>query len=753
MNNFLKIFASFFLIGILFFQSKSQEVFPDFPPEDVTREMDFNQMLLQMGITLPELPPRKDDPNLPKGAVPSNPNNPDGSWSYNGHNLNRSAWGLWDNYDDTSEGFFPGRDSFRVGKYTPISLLRMNSGEEITSAKEWWEKKRPEIAHDLQSSLYGFFPPEEKLPSVKFYVVKTTGGKGNTEYIQKELTGEIDISQYPEVRDKPVITATLRTPATATGPVPVMIVFGGFGNSTEQYWNIVAPHGWGVCTFSPNTVQPDNGAGLTSYLIGLVNKGNWRKPDDWGAIGAWAWGISRLIDYLETDPTVNSKAIGLTGHSRYGKGTLYATAFEPRIAIAFPSDAGSLGTKMNRRHWGQDLENSGTPSEYHWMAGNFLQWCGELIPGQYLPRKIEECPVDAHSLIAMCASRPVFVNGGNQSLWSDPYGIYLAAAAASPAYELLGKKGLVMNDDKPQVDVGYIGGTLGYRYHDGGHTDAPDWPAFFEFASKFIDATELSSSADVVLLASEGGKSTELNIQSNKKWKIKKDADWVVLNKKSASGNAFVEISAKQNQTGKGRSAHLEIEAQGKKVAVLVSQASGNSEVEISKKDLSLSGFRESSESFEITSQTAWKISASEDWVATDPTAGINNDEVVVTVSPNLTVEKRSAVLTISSPSFEDQIISITQDEGEPVLQIWGSPSVKVGAKESDASLFVITNTTCTVESPVGWVSGEVNTGGRFSRLNLKIKENTTGEPRLAKIALKAPNIDPVYIEVFQEKK
>ncbi|MDR0757634.1 MAG: hypothetical protein LBF85_07305, partial [Tannerella sp.] len=500
MKHSVKIVIFICLNTFLCFQAKPQQSFPEFPPKNVDNAMDFHQMLHQMGITLPDLPAKKDDPNLPESAVPSDPQNPDGSWSYNGHNLNRTAWGLWDNYDDSSEGFFPGRDSFRIGRYTPIPLLKMNSGEEITSAKDWWEKRRPEIAHDLQQSLYGFFPPDDKLPGVKFNVVETIGGEGNNRYIQKELIGEIDISGYPEVRNKPFISATLRTPAFASGQVPVMIVIGGFRNTVDHYWNIVSPHGWGICSFSPNTIQPDNGAGLTSYLIGLVNKGNWRKPDDWGTIGAWAWGISRLIDYFETDRSVNSKAIGLTGHSRYGKATLFAAAFDTRIAIAFPSDAGSLGTKMNRRHWGQDLENSGTHSEYHWMAGNFLQWCGELIPGRYLPRKIENCPVDAHSLLALCAPRPVFVNAGNKSLWSDPYGMYLTLVHASPAYELLGCKGIVIEDDKPRIDVGYIEGTLGYRIHNGGHTDAPDWPVFFEFAAKFIAATELTVSAGIIIL-------------------------------------------------------------------------------------------------------------------------------------------------------------------------------------------------------------------------------------------------------------
>jgi hypothetical protein len=212
--------------------------------------------------------------------------------------------------------------------------------------------------------------------------------------------------------------------------------------------------------YNNTLLQPDNGADLTSYLIGLVNKGAWRKPTDWGTLGAWSWVVSRLIDYFQTDNNVNATQIGVTGHSRYGKAALVAMAYEPRLAIAFPSCGGSMGTKMNRRHWGQDLENSGWDQEYRWVAGNFFKWMGELNPGGYLPRKIELCPVDAHSLLSFCASRPVFLNGGNQDLWTDLYGIYLTGAGATPVYQLLGKQGLIMPDAKPQVDFGYISGDM-----------------------------------------------------------------------------------------------------------------------------------------------------------------------------------------------------------------------------------------------------------------------------------------------------
>lgn len=480
-----KIFISI-LLATLCFHGICQESFPAFPPAVVTNDMDFHQMLDQMNIQLPELPSRKDDPNRPEGSYMQKPDVPEGRWMYNGHDLNRSLFGLWDNYDDTEAGFFPGRDSWRVGEYTPISLTEMHNGKEIKNARQWWEKRRPEIVKDVQECLYGYFPDKDKMPSVEFKTMEFNGKKAGNEFTQVNILGVIDTESYPEIKNAPTISATLRLPRNTTKPVPVMILI-SWDMAIDQYWSIMSQQGWGLCIFNPGNIQPDNGAGLTDYLIGLVNKGNWRKPEDWGAIGAWSWGISRLIDYLLTDSRINPKGIGLSGHSRYGKATLYAAAFDDRISIAFPSDAGSLGTKMNRRHWGQDLENSAIPSEYHWMAGNFLKWCGPLVPGQYLPRKVENLPVDAHSLVALCAPRPVFFNGGTTSQWSDPYGIYLTAVAASPIYELLGCKGLVIADEKPVVDKAYIEGNLGFRYHEGGHTDSPDWPAFFEFAKKFIE--------------------------------------------------------------------------------------------------------------------------------------------------------------------------------------------------------------------------------------------------------------------------
>jgi hypothetical protein len=234
-------------------------------------------------------------------------------------------------------------------------------------------------------------------------------------------------------------------------------------------------------------LQPDNGAGLTSYLIGLVNQGNWRQPTDWGSLAAIGWGVGRIIDYFETDDAVDATKVGLARHSRWGKATMVSMAYEQRIAIAYPSCGGALGASMIRRHWGQNLENLSWEREYHWIAGSAFEWMGPVNEGEYKPRKVQDLNVDAHSLLALSAPRPVFLNGGATDTWSDAYGTYLAGEAAQPVYELLGKTGVVMNDDKPIPDVAYLEGDIGYRVHEGGHSDAFDFPAFVEFAKRYFD--------------------------------------------------------------------------------------------------------------------------------------------------------------------------------------------------------------------------------------------------------------------------
>ncbi|MGH8338375.1 MAG: acetylxylan esterase, partial [Gammaproteobacteria bacterium] len=237
--------------------------------------------------------------------------------------------------------------------------------------------------------------------------------------------------------------------------------------------------GWGYAVFIPTSVQPDNGEGLTEGIIGLVNKGQPRKLDDWGALRAWAWGASRALDYFKTDKSVDAGQVGVEGHSRYGKAALVAMADDQRFAIAYISSSGEGGAKLYRRNFGELVENVAATNEYHWMAGNFLKYAG--------PLHWNDLPVDSHELVALCAPRPVFISGGatKGDGWVDAKGMFLAAVGAGPVYRLLGKKDLGTTEFPP-IATPLIDGDVAFRQHTAGHTDAPNWPTFLTFAARYI---------------------------------------------------------------------------------------------------------------------------------------------------------------------------------------------------------------------------------------------------------------------------
>ena len=287
----VSVFMTFSVLCI----QKTFGQFPDFPPDTVTRAMDRDQMMWQLGISFLDLPSKFKDPHAPKNAWPDDTSRPEGNWTDSMHHtFTRSGFGLWNNYDDN-----------KTGLYTPIDLSKIKDGTVITTPEQWWNLRRPEIYKDITEQVWGVIPPDSILPRVTFSRVISTGEGAGSVYIQKVITGIIDSSRYPHVRNVPRIKATLRIPAGKKKAVPVMVVFGmGRWTPVDRYWEICSGHGWGVCIFDCAALQPDNGQFLTSYIIGLCNKGNWRKPTDWGSLAAWSWGVSKLIDYFETDPDV-----------------------------------------------------------------------------------------------------------------------------------------------------------------------------------------------------------------------------------------------------------------------------------------------------------------------------------------------------------------------------------------------------------------------------------------------------------------
>ena len=390
--------------------------------------------------------------------------------------------------------------------------LTMKDGRKVTSAA-MWPSRRTELLEMFEREVYGRRPAN--LPNVTWEVLSTAKGRdGNVATITKWLVGRVDNSAYPHV--KVDILATLTTPAHANMPVPVILQFGGFGMTLPDgidappnpclspgakppaFPRLPPPEGptwqqrvlakkWGYAVMHTTSVQADCGAGLTTGVIGLVNKGQPRKPDDWGALSAWAWGASRVLDYLETERAVDATKVGVQGHSRYGKAALVAMAFDERFAIGYISSSGHGGAKLHRRKYGERIENVAS-AFYHWMAGNYMKYAGRW----------DALPVDSHELIALCAPRPVFLSAGRgpdpvkpdgtvqgNDAWVDPKGSFLAAVGASPVYELLGKKGIGAKEF-PAIDTAVIEGDLGFRQHTEGHTPGPTWPTFVEFADRYL---------------------------------------------------------------------------------------------------------------------------------------------------------------------------------------------------------------------------------------------------------------------------
>ncbi len=364
--------------------------------------------------------------------------------------------------------------------------LTFNDGAKVTTAEEW-QKRRLEIFEDFDREVYGRVP--KNIPAVQWKIVSTQDTTDGVYPVRvKELAGHVDNSSYPAIDVN--IRMTLTTPANATGPVPVVVEFGfifpaNFRMRMPQpegptWQQQLLAKGWGYAILVPTSYQADNGAGLRSGIIGLVNKGKPRKADDWGALRAWAWGAGRAMDYFETDPAVDAKRICIEGLSRYGKAALVTMAYEPRFAIGLIGSSGAGGAKLLRRNLGEQVENLAASGEYHWFAPNFIKYAGPLT--------VNDLPVDAHELIAVCAPRPLFISVGSPTVegqWVDGRGMFLAAVYAGPVYELLGKKGLGTTE-MPPIGTGLPGGDIAFRQHEGGHTVGPNWPYFIQFAQRYF---------------------------------------------------------------------------------------------------------------------------------------------------------------------------------------------------------------------------------------------------------------------------
>jgi hypothetical protein len=410
--------------------------------------------------------------------------------------------------------------NYDPGKANPFPILpdvlTLKNGRKVITAEMWWKQRRPEIVEDIEREVVGRVP--KQAPGVTWTEVSkvTNGLIGNLPANGKQLAGRVDNSSCPEIKVE--IQMVLVTPAEARGPVPVLMMFGGVGNrlprpagtpaSTNRVPEFGGPFkdppsteqllaaGWGYATINPGSIQADHGAGLTKGIIGLANRGQPRKPEDWGALRAWAWGAARGLDYLETDPAVDARHVGIEGVSRYGKAALVAMAFEPRFAMALIGSSGEGGAKLHRRNFGEAVENLTGSGEYHWMAGNFLKY--GAAESSFGSKNAGDLPVDAHTLIALCAPRLTFISYGvperGDAKWLDQQGSYMATVAAGPVFRLLGVRDIGEREDyrtakMPPVNTGLLDGQLAWCQHDGGHEDRSNMKHFIAWAARFIKQT------------------------------------------------------------------------------------------------------------------------------------------------------------------------------------------------------------------------------------------------------------------------
>jgi lysophospholipase L1-like esterase len=393
--------------------------------------------------------------------------------------------------------------------------LTLKSGEKVATAEAWWQKRRPEIVEDFEREVYGRVP--SNVPKVAWTVAETVDTTvGGQPVVARRVIGQVDNSAYPTVTVD--IKMAVVVPVNVKGPVPVLITLGWGtmpGEPVPRFPGMLDPAappstdqliaaGWGYVSLSPASIQPDNGAGLTSGIIGLANKGQRRTPEQWGALRAWAWGASRALDYLETLPAVDARRVGIEGVSRFGKAALVAMAFEPRFAVVLVGSSGEGGAKPHRRSFGEAVENLTGSGEYHWMAGNFLKY--GAAAASFGTRDAKDIPVDAHELIALCAPRPTFVSYGvpekGDALWLDQQGSYMAAVAAGPVFRLFGARDLGLTEDyrvatMPPVNTGRLEGELAWRQHDGGHEDRSNMSFFIDWANRLLQYATPPGPADV----------------------------------------------------------------------------------------------------------------------------------------------------------------------------------------------------------------------------------------------------------------
>jgi hypothetical protein len=391
-------------------------------------------------------------------------------------------------------------DEAKVPAYTLPDPLVMRNGERVRDVATWQQKRRPEIVQLLETQMFGRAPARQ--PKMKFELVSIDRAALGGKAIRKEVSIGIEGK---------AMRMLLYLPAGASGPVPVYLGLNFQGNhaisadpgitlgdtwvvdpqtkvrvkqratektrgAASRRWPVekILAKGFALATIHYYDIEPDFDGGLPESMRTLFLKPGQTAPaaDEWAAIGAWAWGLSRAADYLETDKAIDPKRIALIGHSRLGKAALWAGAMDQRFSVVVSNDSGEGGAAISRRQYGETVADLNTRFP-HWFCANYRSYSG----------KEETLPFDSHMLIALIAPRPVYVASAVEDQWADPRGEFLGAVAAGPVYELLGKTG-IGTDRMPEIHQP-VGGAIRYHVRAGKHdvTDY-DWDQYLSFAAE-----------------------------------------------------------------------------------------------------------------------------------------------------------------------------------------------------------------------------------------------------------------------------
>ena len=377
-------------------------------------------------------------------------------------------------------------DEAKVGTYTLPNPLILNDGEPVRDSATWYQKRRPEILELYRRTIYGRIPANAPKPAAEVETIDPNSSGGSA-------VRKLVLIRFGLAPDAPFIRLVIYLPAHRTAPVPVLLQLAfnaelpPASNPTLGSEKVppakelahladILAHGYAYAIYLYSDLQTDKAMTRSSGIEALTARpGGSPAPDDWGAIGVWAWGASRVLDYLESDPDVNAKKVALIGHSRLGKTVLWAGAEDPRFAVIFASCPGELGASISRRDYGETVDD--LVSRYSWwFAPAFTQYAGHW----------DDLPVDAHMLIALNAPRPVFITAGSGDQWADPKGEFLGEVAAGPVYRLVGARDLGATEMPPQ-ETDVDSGDLAFRYHTGPHAIVPsDWKAFLNFADRYL---------------------------------------------------------------------------------------------------------------------------------------------------------------------------------------------------------------------------------------------------------------------------